>query len=106
MRNPAEECAKLCSFLRLPFDDAMVRFHEGRTRKEPGLSTKKAWLPPTPGLRDWRSQMPPEDVERFEAAAGDLLDELGYERAYPHLPQHALAHASRIREKYPERKKG
>jgi hypothetical protein len=40
--------------------------HEGRTRHDLGLSAKKAWLPPTPGLRDWLSQMPHEHVERFE----------------------------------------
>jgi hypothetical protein len=35
--------------------------------------------PPTAGLRDWRLQMPPEDVGAFEQVAGDLLGELGYE---------------------------
>jgi hypothetical protein len=35
--------------------------------------------PPTPGLRDWRSQMSREDVLAFEAIAGDLLADLGYE---------------------------
>jgi hypothetical protein len=78
VRRPAEECARLCAFLGVPYEEAMLRFHEGRTRNDPGLDAKEAWRPITPGLRDWRSQMPPGDVERFEAAAGDLLDELGY----------------------------
>ena len=77
VRNPVEESAALCEFLGLPYDEAMPRFHEGRTNAKPGLSAKKAWLPITPGLRDWRTQMTAEDVERFEAAAGELLDELG-----------------------------
>ncbi len=34
----------------------------------------------------WRSAMRPKDLEIFEAAAGDLLDELGYERAVPDAP--------------------
>jgi hypothetical protein len=78
--DPEGACRRLCEFLDVRFDAAMLRFHEGRTRHEPGLSAKHAWLPPTPGLRDWRTQMSPAQVEEFEAAAGDALDELGYER--------------------------
>jgi hypothetical protein len=77
------ECARLCAFLGVPYTAAMLRFHERRRRNEPGLGAKAAWLPITPGLRDWRGQMPPGQLERFEAAAGDLLNELGYPRAYP-----------------------
>ena len=32
--RPAEECAGLCEFLDVPYDDAMVRFHEGKTRTD------------------------------------------------------------------------
>jgi hypothetical protein len=95
--EPAWECESLCAFLELPYDAAMLRFHEGRTRTDPGLSSKQAWLPITAGLRDWRSQMPRADVERFEAVAGDLLDELGYERAVPRPSQQALEWADYIR---------
>jgi len=95
--NPQAECAALCAFLGLPYDDAMLRFHEGKTKMDPDLDAKHAWVPITPGLRDWKSQMPGEDVERFEAAAGDLLDELGYERATPRPQPHSLEKAVRIR---------
>jgi hypothetical protein len=81
LASPARECEALCAFLELPYASAMLRFYEGKTKRGRGLSSKKAWLPPTPGLRDWRTQMAPAALERFEAAAGDLLDELGYERA-------------------------
>lgn len=87
------ECERLCAFLDLPFDPSMLSFHEGKTRTEEGLSAKKAWLPPTAGLRDWRSQMPQDAVERFEAVAGDLLEELGYPRACPRPSARALEHA-------------
>jgi Sulfotransferase family len=73
--QPATECAALCDFLGLPYDDAMLRFHEGREKAGPGLDAKRAWRPTTPGLRDWRSQMTLDDIERFEVAAGDLLEE-------------------------------
>ncbi len=95
--HPEDECAALCAFLGVPYDDAMLRFHVGRTRIDPGLDAKHAWLPPTPGLRDWRLQMPAQDIERFEAVAGDLLNELGYARAIPHLLPETVGYASSIR---------
>jgi hypothetical protein len=73
-------CRELCEFLGVAYDDSMLHFHEGKTRAASGLSTKRRWLPPTEGLRDWQAQMPRAAVREFEAAAGDLLDELGYER--------------------------
>jgi hypothetical protein len=108
--HPAEECAALCAFLDLPYQEVMLRFHEGRKRTAPPSDAKQAWLPSTgdesefrlrpitAGLRDWRSQMSREDVERFEAAAGGLLDELGYPRAFPRLRPKRLEDASIIRE--------
>ncbi len=68
----------IAAFLGIPFAQEMLEYHEGRSRPQPGLSAKKAWLPPTSGLRDWRSDMSPQDVAVFEALAGDLLAELGY----------------------------
>lgn len=68
------------TFLGLPFADQMLKFYEGKTRAEPGISAKKAWLPPTPGLREWQTQMSASDVELFEALAGDLLNELDYQK--------------------------
>jgi hypothetical protein len=78
--DPASECAALCEFLGLPYEESMLAFHEGRTRDDPELDAKKSWRPVTSGLRSWRRQMARPDVERFEAAAGELLEELGYER--------------------------
>ena len=98
--DPARECARLCRFLGIPYEDAMLRFHEGRTRSEPGLDPKKAWLPVTPGLRTWRSQMPSADVVGFEAAAGDLLDELGYGRGAASLSEAEVGRGAWVRETY------
>jgi hypothetical protein len=95
--EPAKACQKLCSFLGLPYDDAMLHFHKGREKAGSDLDAKGAWLPVTRGLRDWRSEMPAEEVERFEAAAGDLLDEVDYPRAFPHPSRGALERAREIR---------
>jgi hypothetical protein len=98
--QPAEECRQLCDFLGVPFDAAMLRFHEGRTRDEAGLDAKKAWRPVTAGLRSWRSEFSQADLERFEAAAGGLLDELGYPRAVPEPTAGAKRQAARLRQDF------
>jgi Sulfotransferase family len=98
--DPAGECRALCEFLDVPFDEGMIRFHEGRTRSEPGLDAKHAWRPIAAGLRSWRSELPSDSVERFEAVAGELLAELGYERGAPEPSGPALDRAVRLRHAY------
>jgi hypothetical protein len=100
--EPEATCAALCEFLGVPDDDAMVRYHEGRVTSDARLAEKHPGLqmPATPGLRDWRTEMPPEDVERFEAAAGGLLDETGYPRAFPRPSPAVLEHAERLRRRF------
>src|SRR5215469_2874233 len=95
--HPREECERLCAFLDLSFDEAMLRFHEDRVKFDPGLDQNRAGLPVTPGLRDWQSQMPAEELEQFEAAAGELLDELGYRRAFLRPGSKVLERAARLR---------
>lgn len=96
--RPAEECTRLCAFLGIAYAEDMLHFDRARTKAKPGLDAKKAWRPITPGLRDWRTQMSADDQARFEAAAGDLLDELGYPRAVPRPCSETLQQASQVRE--------
>jgi hypothetical protein len=93
VRRPDETCARLCAFMGVPFDDRMSRFYEN----PPVRKAKQAWLPPTPGRRDWHSEMPLEDQERFEAVAGDLLDELGYVRVTDRISAPLLEDAESVR---------
>jgi hypothetical protein len=37
-------------------------------------------------LRDWRRELSDDQVARFEALAGDLLADLGYERRFDKVP--------------------
>ena len=83
--QPRETLESILRFLDLPFSEEALEFHRGKTPREEPRESKGEWLPPTPGLRDWRTQMSPRDVELFEAIAGDVLAELGYERAHPSI---------------------
>ncbi|MBA2442463.1 MAG: sulfotransferase [Rubrobacter sp.] len=96
--RPEETLRGNAEFLEVPFAKEMLSYHEGRTRDEPGISAKKAWLPPTTGLRDWSTQMTERDLELFEALAGDLLSELGYERAVEAVSAETARVADRCRE--------
>jgi hypothetical protein len=95
--------ARLCELLALPFDPAMLRYHERadevvaavrETAHHQGL-----WQPPTVGRRSWRESMSRRDVARFEALAGSALDDFGYERSDvpPSLVARAEAGAWRLR---------
>ena len=81
---------RLCDFIDLDFDPVMLKYYE---RADQIVSTtavpdrhRDIFLPPTKGLRDWRKELSDDQVMRFEAIAGDLLDELGYERKYEKVP--------------------
>ena len=81
VEQPQSTLHSICQFLNLDYAESMLQVFEHR--HQPGQTTKyasakKAWLPPTRGLRDWSSQMPAEDQEVFELLAGDTLVESGY----------------------------
>lgn len=95
--HPEAEMAALFAFLGVPYDAAVLRFHEDRTRTDPGLEQKHAGRPVTRGLRDWETQMPTGAVEQFEAVAGKLLEELGYPGTVERPCLAALERAARIR---------
>ena len=78
----------MCAFLELEFRDEMLRPENAEMLVPPGERPHHAnlALPVTPGLRDWRREMPATDVALVEAVAGDLLSELGYERRFPKVP--------------------
>ncbi|MGH2963220.1 MAG: sulfotransferase family protein [Solirubrobacterales bacterium] len=91
---------RICEYADLPWDDAMLHYHERAAERmaemhrdlppEPGKPLRPAdhrmaahaltSEPPDPSrLGRWRTEMSPEDRAAFEEAAGELLSELGYE---------------------------
>jgi hypothetical protein len=85
VEDPEGELARVCALIDLDPAPEMLRYFERADEvvagtKYPGQHRGIA-APPTKGLRDWRTAMPPDDVATFETIAGGLLEELGYERA-------------------------
>lgn len=78
-----EVLAEIATFLQLPFADEMVVPRQDEAPARLHLVPRQSRQAPTAGLRNWRTQMREEDAELFEAIAGDLLSELGYERHHP-----------------------
>ena len=80
--DPAEVLSRVCAFADLPYDPVMLSY-AGEVDVSAKPHQQSLTRPPTPGLRDWRRELSPEDVAAFEAVAGDLLAELGYEVSTP-----------------------
>jgi hypothetical protein len=81
--DPEGEMRDICRFLGLDFHPAMLSPEERRR----GVVDKvtHSYDPTSAGrarMSDWKSDMPPTHVEMFEAVAGNVLSELGYERRF------------------------
>ena len=89
--DPEAVLREVSEFLELPFDEAMLRHSETAAERVPGradgLHRRAATAPAA--VRDWRQDMAREDLEAVEAGIGELLTELGYERAVPDPPRQA-----------------
>ena len=95
---------RICDFLDLPFDEAMLSYHqraaerigemsgeleaaEGRRALPAGHRSEMHSATSQPPQRErtekWKREMDPADLEEFEEIAGDLLAELNYELGGP-----------------------
>ena len=77
---PGAAARSVAAFLGLPFEPVMLRYHERDRVAVERPHYRNVARPPTPGLRDWRRELRRDDVATFEAIAGGVLDDLGYER--------------------------
>jgi hypothetical protein len=93
--EPEERLREVAAFLGLEYEPGMLEYHR---REDPALYADHPRLaqPPVRDARSWRQELAPEDARLFEAIAGDLLAELGYERAYPQPGRRARAAAERL----------
>jgi hypothetical protein len=98
--HPERTLRVVCDFFALPFDAAMLDYHERAAALIVGLRhtghVQGVRRPPTAGVRDWREALAPHEVQLFEALAGDALDTFGYPRsglgAPPRVRVEAAAH--------------
>ena len=72
------ELRGVCDFAGLEYDDGMLGY-VGQTDSARKEHQQRLNEPPRVGVRDFRTEMSPEDVAAFDAVAGDLLAELGYD---------------------------
>jgi hypothetical protein len=93
--EPEPILREVSGFVDLTFDEAMLRHSETAAERIPGrpdgLHRRAATAPVA--IRDWRQDMARADLEAVEAGVGDLLTELGYERAVPDPPREATRRA-------------
>jgi hypothetical protein len=78
MAAPEDAVQRICAFAELPYEPAMLEY-AGAVDVSTKPHQQRLLAPPTTGVRSWRDEMPAEDVAGFEAIAGDVLSELGYE---------------------------
>ena len=85
--DPERELRRVCEHASLPWEPAMLE-HANAPDVSEMPEHRNLAQPPTPGLRDWRSQMSREDALSFEQVAGDVLQSAGYELLEPdaHYP--------------------
>jgi len=101
--EPGDVLPRICSFLDLRFDEAMLRYFETAGSALRGMNDRQrghhpnVHSPPTVGIRDWRRQMNSAQVAAFEAIAGDALEELGYPRSVRRFTVSQVARGQRAK---------
>jgi Sulfotransferase family len=76
--EPERELRHICEHASLPWEAEMLD-HTRVSDTAHMPEHRNLAQPPTPGLRDWRSQMGHEDALAFEQVAGDVLKSSSYE---------------------------
>jgi hypothetical protein len=86
VESPTGELRRVCVFLDLDFREGMLAYPErapNAVLQRERDQHRNLSRPVTKGLRDWRTEMSPNDVAVFEAVAGRELAACGYARAVP-----------------------
>jgi hypothetical protein len=80
--EPEQHLRLVCEHASLAWEPAMLD-HTRPSDTAHMPEHRNLAQPPTPGLRDWRSQMSRADALAFEEVAGDILQSSGYELLEP-----------------------
>lgn len=96
VESPERWLREICAFADLPFSEEMLKY-SGRVEGAVPERFQNRWerlkQPPTPGARNWRTELSPHEIAVFEATGGELLTELGYERGVSRIPIHLKVRA-------------
>jgi hypothetical protein len=76
--DPDAVLRAVCGFAGLEFDPGMLDY-VGRTDSARKAHQQRLNEPPRQGVRNWLTEMAPDDRRAFEAVAGGVLGALGYE---------------------------
>ena len=71
VRNPAQELGRVCSFIGVPFEPAMLEYPRDSTYD----------LPESEKLEAWRSKLSPREQALIEGSAEPWIDRFGYSRS-------------------------
>lgn len=98
--DPVRELRRICEFIDLPYDSRMLEYHQTARRRLEEVVTRHAadgrviitkderlhlhrftsQPPEASRVGRWRSELSRDQVAAYEAVAGELLEELGYQR--------------------------
>ena len=78
VREPEAALRRVCAHAGLAYEPGMLDY-AGSVDVATKPHQQRLRQPPTPGVRNWREELPHEDALAFEGVAGDLLSQLGYE---------------------------
>lgn len=94
--DPVRVVDDICRFADIAFAPTMVEY-AGAVDVSAKPHQQRLREPPRAGVRDWRAELRPEDAASFEAIAGDLLGELGYELSDTSRPPRARGRLALLR---------
>lgn len=96
VQKPERVLPDLCAFLRLPYREEMLQFHqvqvpgEGIYQQEIQRKYHRSLMHPISSAKvnQWKTQLSPFQQKLADYVAGDTAEVAGYERRYKKLPCH------------------
>ncbi len=99
IHNPESVLRKISAFIRIPYSEEMLNYHQGAEQRlselghryaedgsvrvhqsqRLGIHALTSREPDRNRIGRWRSELSSEEIDAYEAVAGGLLEELGYE---------------------------
>ena len=84
LQDPAIVCKDLCEFLREPFEQSMLAFHQSNERYNTDSTNRENLTRPViaDNFGKWQSELSEDEIRWIEYAAGERMDQYGYQRHF------------------------